>query len=242
MAEKQETALAVAEPEKKELTKKDMLEGDKRYREEILSPCLARRGDARKAVVRAYWEMGAYAAKLLEDPHRYGKATVQAFAEDMSDEHHKIGPQLVYKWIQFHKTYSQEALEIAQRKQLSWSAIEELVDVKDLAERMKLEDQVAAGKLPFKDLRTKKKNLNKAAKKKGQGETRGGLHASAAFRNLGILCAEFERKLDDYRDALKKHDKMEEGASKAKADIARKEVGKALKSVAGLIEKVLALD
>jgi hypothetical protein len=240
--DKEVTALAIKPAEPVELTKKDIEAGERRYREEILDPCLSKRAAARGAILKAYWELGAYAAKLLEEPRRYGKATMQRFAEDMSDEHHKISANLVYKWVQFHRTYSQDQLEAAQRKALSWSDVEELVDVKDLAKREELETKVSEGKLDYDGLRDAKKKLNKEAKKKGKGETRGGLHAPAAFKNLSLFCGDFERRLDDYKEALKKHDKMEEGEKKSKIDIARKDARKTLAVLSAKIAKALDLD
>jgi hypothetical protein len=221
---------------------KELEVGDKRYREEILEPCLRHRSGARGAILKAYWEMGSYAAKLLDDPHRYGKATVLRFSEDLSDEHHKISSGTIYKWIQFHRTYSQEQLDAAQKRALSWSSVEELVDIKDLAKREELEVQAAAGKIKGKKLRAAKKKINKEAKAKDKGETRGGLHAPAAFKNLLTFCGDFEERLDGYKEAIKKHDKMEEGTSKSKTDLARKEARKALAALSSKIVKALDLD
>jgi hypothetical protein len=241
-SEKEVTSLVLKPVEAVDLSKKDIEAGDRRYKEEILEPCLLRRAVSRGAILKAYWELGSYASKLLEDPRRYGKASVQRFAEDMSDEHHKISANMVYKWVQFQRTYSQDQLEAAQKKSLSWSVIEELVDIKDLTKREELEDKVAKGKLGHDGLRGEKKKINKEAKKKGKGETRGGLHAPAAFKNLVGFCADFERRLDDYLEARKKHDKMDEGEKKSKVDISRKAARKSLATISGKILKALELD
>lgn len=225
------------------LTKSEEAEASKRWEEKIGYFREAEKSALRN-VLRLYWERGQFAAELFDNPKHWGNRTAETLARELSRKGRQIHQDEVRQWHRFYTRYTDKELEKAVDQGITWHAVQSLISIDDKSKRLELQTKLSEGSMTAEGLRSAVKETNAAAKKSGKKkENRGGKAASSVFRNVTSAAVEFQKRLDEYRDSMKLHDKMdEEAAQKSQIDQRRKEARKALVVVARKLEAALAYD
>ncbi len=225
-----------------ELTKSESKEADKRWQERI-GYFRDQEKAALRNVLRLYWERGQFAAELFDNPRHWGNRTAEQLAKDLSRKGRQIHQDEVRQWHRFFTRYTEKELEKAVDQGITWHAVQSLISIEDKTKRLELQTKLSEGALSSEELRGEVKEANAAAKKKGtKTENRGGMATSSVFRNFTKFSVEYTKKLDEYRDAMKLHDKMDDSSKKSQVDQRRKEARKALVQIARKVEAALAYD
>jgi hypothetical protein len=202
--------------------------------------------DTLHRVLRMYWERGQFAAELFNNPKHWGGRTAENMAKDLSNDRRKIHPDEVRQWHRFFSRYTEEELNQAVKLGVTWHAVQVLLSVDDKGKRALLQENIAKGKIKGdKILRAAVKDINKSEKKAGRKkEGRGGLSITTVFKNVASMALEFQKRLDEYRDALKQMEgdkEMDEETAKRLTAL-RKEARKALSVIARKLEGILSFE
>jgi hypothetical protein len=213
-----------------DLTPEELTNGQKRFEEKI-SEFTKRTEAVNRSVLELNWEKGSFVNEILSEPKKYANKTVENLAQALG-----VSPEMVYAWHRFNQRYTREEMEACVAKNLAWHNIYYLLSVSDTGKRKELETQLAKGDLKTPALQEKVKAINasekKTAKAKGKKvDNRGGLRVGVVVQSTHNMCVSMVRKLDEFHDAWKVWDKMEDGQPKSQMLLNLKSSRKAIQEL-----------
>ena len=213
-----------------DLTPEELDSGQKRF-ETRITEFTKRTASVNRSVLELNWEKGSFVNELLSEPKKYANKTVENLAMALS-----VSPEMVYAWHRFNQRYTREEMEACVEKNLAWHNIYYLLSVSDTGKRKELETQLAKGEIKTPQLQERVKTINagekKTAKAKGKKvDNRGGLRVGVVVQSTHNMCVSMVRKLDEYHDAWKVWNRMEEGQPKSQMQLNLKASRKAIQEL-----------
>lgn len=222
------------------LTVAEQKAADTRYAEKVV---FFRERDQKLlgTVLVSHWEKGKFVSDMLQRTRHWGNATAEQFAKDMS-----VSPEMVWAYQRLFERYTEEQIEQLVTQRIAWSNVYYLLSVKDQDKREALQNELASGKITPAVLQDKIKKINvqartTASSRGRKADNRGGVTPATVIRSTTSLCVDMVRKLEDFKDAYKEYEKLEDGARKSDIATRLKDARKALKAVRDRVDAVLKL-